>query len=225
MSDNDILRLVKSIQDGEDATITLSDGGNRKTFDCIYRESLPPSFCLLFAPEDIPDKIAPAKQCPFTSIDAEGQTVSFAAEFVSKRNARVFEFVAKKSIKLEDFRDYFRINITIPIKVSYTPLHNDGHEQALTLRGETVDISQSGVLAILSDKCAVCKNIEIEFTLPAPRQTIFCIGHVVRIKRLRKNRYLTALCFDQLSHRDKDIIAMNCFAEQRRQLRENIQVA
>jgi len=65
----------------------------------------------------------------------------------------------------------------------------------------------------------------MEINLPNPAETIICSASMVRIKRIRKNRWLTAFHFENLSARSRDIIAKNCFAEQRRQLRENIRTA
>ncbi len=224
MSDQNILNRVKSIPDGKDATITLTDtNGESRTFDCIFKESIAPSFFLLFSANNLPENIAPDKQCPFTSIDNEGHTVSFSAVFSSAQNNRIQEFTATKVVSLEDFRDFFRVNITVPINVSYTP-EDSAKNGSWSLDGKTVDISQSGVLAFLPEECQDTKSLEIEISLPSPQRNIFCVGHAIRIKRVRKHKWLTALHFDQLSSDDKDIIAMNCLAEQRRQLRENIQI-
>ena len=92
--------------------------------------------------------------------------------------------------------------------------------------GETVDISQTGILTILTDECRAKKPVLIiELNLPNPAKIIICSGRVVRSKRLRHNRWLTSFHFDNISANAQDIIAKNCFAEQRRQLRENIQTA
>ena len=225
MSDQNIISRVKSIQDGKDATITLTDtNGERKTFDCIFKESIAPSFFLLFSADNLPQNIASDTQCPFTSIDNEGHIVSFSAKFSSTQNNRILEFTAKKAVNLEDFRDFFRVNITVPINVSHTPAESSSQSSSWSLDGKTVDISQSGVLAFLPEECQDTSSLEIEISLPSPQRNIFCVGHTIRIKRVRKHKWLTALHFDQLSSEDRDIIAMNCLAEQRRQLRENIQI-
>jgi len=225
MSDQNIISRVKSISDGKDATITLTDtNGERKTFDCIFKESIAPSFFLLFSSDNLPRNIASDTQFPFTSIDDEGHTVSFSAEFSSAQNSRIIEFTAKKAVNLEDFRDFFRVNITVPINVTHSPIESSSQNDSWSLDGKTVDISQSGVLAFLPEECQDTSSLEIEISLPSPQRIVFCVGHAIRIKRVRKHKWLTALHFDQLSSDDRDIIAMNCLAEQRRQLRENIQI-
>ena len=159
------------------------------------------------------------------SHDAYGESVTFAAKIIQILNNRVVQLVAQKAIRPEDLREYFRVNIKVQIAVFYDPGKSDGDEHPLKLDGETVDISQTGVLTILSDECNIKKPVMIEIDLPNPAETIICSGSVIRSKRIRKNRWLTAFHFDNISARSREIIAKNCFAEQRRQLRENIQTA
>jgi PilZ domain len=222
----EIISIVKSIPDRQPVTITITDTTGRRTeLQGIYKESDPPAFFLLFPPDTIPDNIDKGRQCLCIGQDIDDGAVSFAAAVVEVPNNRVMELIAKKSIRPEDFREYFRITIKAPIEVLYDPQDGSGEEHILELDGETVDLSQTGVLSVLSDECRVKKPVMITLNLPNPAETIVCSGRVIRSKRIRKNRWLTAFHFDNLSSRSREIIAKNCFAEQRRQLRENIQTA
>ena len=226
MSAPELLSLVKSIPDGQAATVTLTDTtGKRQLFECVFKESIAPAFFLVFPLDDIPKDIDQTKQCPLVSRDRGNNTVSFLAEIEAKNKNHVFELVAKKSIRPEDLREYFRVDLRTHIAVRFYSQQNGEESLEWELAGETVDISQSGVLAFFPDECQDKHPIEIELSLVNPAETIFCTGHIVRTKRVRKDRWLTSFHFDEISSRSRDAIAMNCFSEQRRQIREKVQTA
>lgn len=223
----EILSLVRSIPDGQAATVTLTDpAGKRQVYECTFKESMAPAFFLVFAADAIPPEIDHSKQCPLVSRDRSGNTVSFLAEIETRSKTNLLELTARKVVRPEDLREYFRIEIRSPICVRFFLTEEDGNERLeWELDGETVDISQSGVLAFLADECRNTERLEIELSLPNPAEAIFCTGHLVRTKRIRKDRWLTSFHFDHISQRSRDIIAMNCLAEQRRQLRDKVQTA
>jgi hypothetical protein len=222
----DIASIVNAIPDRQPTNVTLTDtSGKRTQVSCVFKESSAPSFFLLFPPNTLPQKIDMDRPCALVSQDMYGETVTFAAKIVEIPNNRVIELIANKSIRPEDLREYFRVNIKAQVAVFYHPERDDEDEKAFELNGETVDISQTGVLTILSDECRIKKPVMIEISLPNPAGLIICSGHVIRSKRIRKNHWLTAFHFDNISSDAREIITKNCFVEQRRQLRENIQTA
>ncbi|TKB25837.1 PilZ domain-containing protein [Desulfopila sp. IMCC35006] len=219
----DIISIVESIPDRQPASLTVTDPtGNTIKLPCNFKESEAPGFFLLFSAGTIPENIGKDWRCALVSKDSNEETVTFSAKIVELLNNRVIELVAKKSIRPEDLREYFRVNIKAPVAIFYDPGTKGSDEQPLELKGETVDISQTGVLTMLSDDCRISLPVIIELNLPNPAETVICTGCVVRSKRVRKGRWLTSFHFDQISDKARDIIAKNCFAEQRRQLRENI---
>ena len=191
--------------------------------DCQFKVSTPPSFFLLFPPGVIPGNIQKDWRCVLVTKDTNGEPTTFSAKIIELLNNRVIELAAQRCIRPEDLREYFRVNIRAQMEVFYDPQKSDVDEQPVELAGETVDISQSGILSILPEECKITKPVSIELNLPNPAETIICSGHVIRTKRIRKNRWLTSFHFNNLSSRARDIIAKNCFSEQRRQLRENVQ--
>ncbi len=219
----DIIAIVASIPDRQPASLTVIDpAGKAIQLSCNFKESEAPGFFLLFSPGTIPENIGKDWRCVLISKDTHGETVTFSAKIVELLNSRVIELMAKKSIRPEDLREYFRVNLKAPVEISYDPGQIDKDEQPLDLGGETVDISQTGMLTILTDECRTTLPVIIELKLPNPAETVICTGCVVRSKRIRKGRWLTSFHFDKISDKARDIIAKNCFAEQRRQLRENI---
>jgi c-di-GMP-binding flagellar brake protein YcgR len=221
-----IITIVNAIPDGQTATVTLTDSsGQRRQFNCVFKESEAPSFYLLFSPGTIPEDIQKNWRCILVSNDSEGEPITFSAKIVEISNNRVIELEARKSIRPEDLREYFRVNLKMPIEIFHEPEKSDAEEESLELTGETVDISQTGVLSILSDECKITKPLSIELDLPNPAETIICSGRLIRSKRIRKNRWLTSFHFDNLSSSSRELIAKNCFSAQRQQLRENIQTS
>lgn len=226
MSAQEILSLVKSIPDGQAATITLTDNsGQRRLYECVFKESIAPSFFLVFPLDALPQEIDQTKQCPLVSRDRSDRSVSFLAEIEARNKPHILELIARKSVRPEDLREYFRIDIRTFIAVRYYSGESDEKQLEWELDGETVDLSQSGVLAIFPEECRNDHSIEIELMLLSPAQTVLCSGHVVRSKRIRKDRWLTSFHFDVISPNVRDAIAMNCFSEQRRQLRDKVQTA
>ncbi len=222
----DIIAIVNSVPDRQPASVTVTDtNGQRLTLDCVFKESQPPSFFLVFPSGTLPEDIDTTRLCPFVSQSGKGETVTFAASIVELQNNRVIEFIAKKAIRPEDLREYFRINLKAKIEIFYVPEPSEEDFEPLELAGETVDLSQTGVLTILSDECTITKSLTLEIDLPNPAETVICSGHMIRSKRIRKDRWLTSFQFDNISPNAKEVITKNCFAEQRRQLRENITTA
>jgi hypothetical protein len=222
----DIISIVNAIPDRQPASVTLTDpSGSSVQLACVFKDAEAPSFFLLFPPGTIPEDIDKNWLCMFTSRDASDESVMFAAKIVQLPNSRVIELLAQKVMRPEDLREYFRVDIRTKVSVFYDPEKEEEDEQPFELDGQTVDISQTGVLAILPDECRIKKPVMIEIDLPNPSDTIICSGYVIRAKRIRKNRWLTAFHFDNISSRSRESIAKNCFAEQRRQLRENIRTA
>lgn len=222
----DISSRVDSIPDRQPASVTLIDqNGGRIHLDCIFNQSTSPSFILLFPSGALPPAIENTWRCILVSKDITGAPVTFAAKIKGLPNGRVIEAIAQDSIRPEDLRDYFRVNLKAPIDIFYDPIESDRAVQPFEISGETVDISQSGVLSILEAECKISQIVSIELDLPNPAETIICSGKMVRCKRIRKNRWLTAFHFESISPKAREIVAKNCFSEQRRQLRENIQTA
>ena len=223
MSEPDLTRLIKSILDNVPATIALTNQkGKRIRYNCTFKESEPPCFFLIFPPDQIPADVDVKKSAPFVGTDKNGDSVSFSASIIDQKNSKIYELVAKKSMNPEDLRENFRINLQTSITVSFDPEPGDATQESWELEGKVVDLSQSGVLTILPEECKNTKSIFLEIDLTEPRKTIGCIGHVIRVKRIKKNRWLTSFHFESISQEAVDNIATNCFAEQRRQLRENI---
>jgi c-di-GMP-binding flagellar brake protein YcgR len=222
----DIISIVAALPDRQPATITLIDSsGQRRQIHCVIKKSDAPSFYLLFTPDTIPEDIEKDWRCVVASHDTTGEAITLSAGIIEISSKRVIEMVAQKAIRPEELREYFRVNIQAPIEIFYQPEESDVDAEPFEIAGETVDISQTGILSILPDECKITKPLSIELNLPNPAETIICSGRLVRCKRIRKDRWLTAFHFDNLSSKSREVIAQNCFSAQRQQLRDNIRTA
>lgn len=221
MSEQNILQLVRSIPDGQAASITLMDlAGERIHLQGVYKESEAPNFFFLAPPGQLPGTLDTSRQCPFSSQDRNATDVSFIADIVEVSGNRALELVARKTVRAEDLRQFFRVTLRTRIFIRFFPKNPDSDEQYWEITGETVDISQSGVLTILPVECQNVNDLDLEIEFTNPSKNVFCSSHVIRSKRLKKDRWLTSFHFDEISPMDRDAVAKNCFAEQRRQLRD-----
>lgn len=221
MAQEDLVKLVKTIDDGEAAILTLTDPvDNHYTLQGVYKESQAPCFFFLAPAGALPENLDTAWRGFFISNDREGKEVSFLVDIVERTNARSLELICRQTVRFEEMRRYFRVTLRTPLIVRFLAENPENCDDDWQLEGETVDISQSGVLAILPEECRTAENLDIELILDQPVKKVFCKGHIVRVKRLKKQRWLTSFHFDEISRPDQDALAKRCFAEQRRQLRE-----
>lgn len=221
MPEQDIHNIIQSIPDGQSATIILTDKtGEKKHLQGAFKGAKPPFFFFLFPPEVLPANLDTVSKCPFASRDLSDKDVAFVAEIVSQPNNQTLELMARDTVQAADLRQFFRVTLRTRIIVRFFPDETAEDQRSWEMAGETVDISQSGVLAIFPDECSNSSSLDLEISLVNPVKRVFCTSHVIRSKRLKKDRWLISFHFDEISSTDRDAIAKNCFAEQRRQLRD-----
>lgn len=226
MPDSSIIRLIKSITDSLPARISLSTiSGETVHLDCIYKEGIAPRFFLIFPPKKLPEKINTAQYCSISirNHDEDTAPLSLSAKVEEIVGDRTLELVAKSSIDPMTLREFFRVNIQIPITIGFQPESNDDSARRWTMTGETLDVSGSGILALFDEECLNSQRLTISFDLPSPQVSISCIGHAVYTRRVRKGRWHIALHFDEIEAKHRDMIISNCLYEQRKQLRESLQ--
>lgn len=220
-----IEEIIEQLQDGAEALVDLPMQNNEeKRLNAIFSKAESPSFELFFPPKawNIDDLLL-GMNCQLT-VKHKGATVNIIAELDTVINDRRLAFIAREPIKPEALREYFRVSINTPIELGYLPGPKEVKLKKWNMIGTTVDLSACGVLGLFAEKPASSKRIHINITEPANQKSISCFGHVVRTYRMRKNRYQVALHFDNVSQDVRDQLISFCLQEQRRQLRENIEV-
>jgi len=219
-----LVDIIKRIQDSQAAEINLQllDGSSVQ-LKCIYKESIAPHFFLVFPPKQLPTNINTNLSCLVVVKDEE-KSVTFQAGIETIKGDRILEVFAQKPIDPTTMRTFYRADMRTTITASYEPGPEE-RAHAWTFTGETLDLSGGGALAIFPAEFPNKQRILLHINLPSTDKDIHCTAHVIRMTRLRKERWQIALQFDNLSQKEKDFIVSCCLNEQRRQLREKIQTA
>lgn len=220
-----ITDIIKKIADSQPAIINiLTTDGLEIRLKCVFKESTAPHFFLVFPPKTLPESIDTDIVCPI-SIKYERTILTLNAEIINVISDRTLELNAKQSIDPTSLREFFRVDSRLPIIATYYPGPKEDKEHFWTIKGETLDLSGSGALALFSEQPGNKHRIELEIKLNHIPISIECTAHVIRTRRLRKGRYQVAFHFDFITPKDRDHIISNCLKEQRKQLREKIQTA
>jgi len=220
-----IINTIKKLEDSEYAKVRLVfKNSETACLDCIYKESEPPSFFLVFQPGTIPDDITIKDQCSVLIHKRQDKTpIVVSAKIEARRGERTLELSASEIIDPVRLREYFRVFYRTPITASYRPPGEELTMELWDMQGTIVDLSASGILAIFPDEFEHKENISLQFQLIGLERNIKCVGHAVRIRHIRKSRVQIALCFDKISSGDQDAIVTECMREQRKQLRTRAQ--
>ena len=206
--------------------IPLTNRPDRIRAQCIYQQTSPPKFALIFKPGVLPLGEIDTSQAAIINVDMGGPTVSLEANILNVTNSQTLEMVMIKSINHEQMRDFFRVDaVTNVISKAFETnvFDNDSQQQAIS--GRTVDISGSGILAIFEDQPPQTQHIRLEVLLPSPSpETITVFAHQVRIQELHDGKFEVAYHFDDISDEDRDKIIGTCLVLQRQMLRLKVQV-
>ncbi len=223
MGSASLANLVASISDETVGTLIIRNPDGKKIpFDCIYRKTQTPNHFTLVTTEALPENCSNNKSWTLHINNESEEQLIIDAAFVQQSNLTTVELKSINSIEPTSLRQYFRISFTTEITLDYSLIKA---YKGLKIQGKTLDLSGSGVLAIFPEMPRKCRSVKIELTLPYPEKKVFCIGHLVRSKKLKNGSWQAALHFNELDEKDREDIIANCFREQRRRLRENIQTA
>ncbi|MFT5701677.1 MAG: hypothetical protein ACI8ZB_004572 [Desulforhopalus sp.] len=193
---------------------------------CIYQQTSPPKFSLIFKPGVLPvDEIDSSKPA-IINVDLGGPTVSLEANIVNIANSQTLDMTITKTINHEQMREFFRVDaVTSVISKSFETAVFDNNSEALAIAGKTVDISGSGILAIFEEKPPQTEHIRLEIAVPsASSETITVFAHQIRLLELYDGRFEVAYHFDEISDEDRDSIIGTCLVLQRQMLRLKVQV-
>jgi len=226
MHSEEIHTLVQSIPDGREVSAVIVDAaGKEHKYECTFKTSEAPCFFLLFPSGALPADLDTRRKCIVTGLNDNGQLLTLGASIINFANNRLLELEATDTFRPEDLREFFRVDLRVPAIVSFSVSDANAESSFVEHKGETIDISQSGVLIMLTEECKRKESLTIELMLPNPRKNVELTGKMVRKHRVKRDRWLTAFHFENPEECDRDAIAKNCFTAQRRQLRENVQTA
>jgi c-di-GMP-binding flagellar brake protein YcgR len=158
------------------------------------------------------------------AVEHNGMTINLIARLDGVVRDRRLSFTAREPVSPEMLRDYFRVSINIPIEASYIAGPKETKIRTWKMVGTTLDLSGSGVLALFAEKPASNFRIQLVITPSTEESPIVCLANVIRTYRIRKNRYQVAFHFESIPSKTRDQIISCCLQEERRQLRENVQI-
>lgn len=218
-----VSETIRQLADSETARIDLTTtSGKRLRLNCIYKVSDSPGFFLIFPPKILPEDIEIEQHCPI-SIKSGESTLTLVAKIAAIKGDRTLELIAKNSVTPESLREYFRVDTKVNIEASFDPKSTDSQVCAWSLKGKTLDLSGSGLLSILPAEPQTRNQITLLIDLSNNQNPIECLAHVIRIKRLRREKYQVSFHFDSITQKNKDAIIAFCLKEQRNRLRDKIQ--
>lgn len=227
MSEQELVDQLESIVSRQSCVVTIHDSqGHKHLCKGFYVIKQGVEFALDFAHGVLPQSINTKQHCAFTTTpDSEIKAISCAAKIIGQTD-RTIEFMAVDPSDPTALRQYFRINFRVPMTATHRPeLEGKKGNLFWRLSGQTVDISRTGLLSILEQECPHMSPIHLTLELPDPAILMQCVGHIIRIKRLTRTRWLTAFHFDEITPSVADAITTNCMREQRRQIRTNVKTA
>jgi hypothetical protein len=224
MSNPTIIDVIRSIPDNQTARTSLSTiSGQTLHLEGAYREGTSPRFFLVFPPKTLPKEINMAQQC-LVSIRSDDTTpLSLYAKIEDIIGERTVEYTATSLIDPTKLRQYFRVAISVPLTISSPKESKDDPASQWSIKGETLDMSGSGILALCEEECKNRGQIKITLKLPSPQAIVSCIAHVISARRARKGRWHVAMHFDDIGMKQRDLILSNCLNEQRNQLGKGLQ--
>lgn len=220
--------ILQDIPKGKPVRIFLPllNRPDRVRAQCLYQETVPPNFSLIFKAGTLPiDEIDVHQPC-IISIDMGGPTVSLEAMIRKIANNQTLEMIVRKSISHEQMREFFRVDAVTSVisKSFHTELFDDRNEPWST-KGQTIDISGSGILAIFDEKPQDDRQVKLEITVPSiEAETIKILAHQIRVQQLHDGRFEVAYHFDDITTEDRDKIIGCCLVIQRKMLRLKVTV-
>jgi len=224
-SDTDIL---KTIPGGKPVRVFLPliNGLEHFRSQCVYQETSPPEFELTFKPGALPVAEIDLKKTCIISVDMGGATTSLEANILQVTGPQTLKMAIQKSISHEQMREFFRVDATTNvISKSFHPEVFNTDSKQWSLKGQTVDISGSGILAVFSEEPPGDAHVRLEIVIPLTEPEIVeVLAHRVRTQKMDNGLYEVAYHFDDISIEDRDKIIGCCLIIQRKLLQLKVQV-
>jgi hypothetical protein len=220
--------IIENIPDAKPVRIfiPLQNTLERYRIQGVYQKSTPPRFNLLFKAGALPVDAIDLQQPCIVNVDMGGPSISVEAMISEIADPQQLNMIMRKSISHEQMREFFRVDATTNvISSSFRPEFFGEQDEPWSMRGTTIDISGSGILASFTTPPPMDTQTRLEIALPtAQPETISLIAHPVRKEKIGENQYVVAYHFDDISTEDRDKIIGCCLLMQRRLLRLKVKV-
>lgn len=198
-------------------------GGEKRRFSSIAKLlDQDQRFIAAIKNEYLPsDKELDHQEKCLVTLDSDGHSFS--------TYARILEIPSREKLVLQaiDFayykskRNAFRVSATLPL--TYKHFYR---EDELPRSTESINISSKGILLMDGQDLKKGDYLSITIEIPSPKpKTVSCTANVVRIQVKPDNSQEIALQFLDLEEKDQDAIIGFCFEQQRRMMKEKVQVS
>jgi len=193
---------------------------------CIYRQTIPPGFNLLFQAGILPVASLDLKGTAILCVDESRPNLPLEARIRAVSNERVLEMVPIDASDQSQMREYFRVDASIAVIVRpLQPVGAAAAEAPWSLAGKTIDISGNGILAVFPEKPPLDQSIRLEITLPAGIPgTVSVPACSVRSRDIGDGNYEVAYHFEDMPDQNRDRIIGCCLVLQRKLLRLPLQL-
>lgn len=206
--------------------LPVTNADERLLIQCVFKKMQDSHFKLLFKPGSLPVDKIDTKSTILISLDVSGKSVSIESKIVEIPNSQTLELVSLKSISHEQMREYFRVDLAVPVLIkSIVPEEFATPEDNWKLTGTTVDLSGSGLRANFTSSPPRDNQVHLEIALPTPVTNIVkVVATPVRTSQLTEDLWNVAYRFDVIEDDDQDAIIGCCMLAQRRLLRLKVTV-
>lgn len=222
-----IEQLFSLLSTGKTARLNLPIPGSdeQRRILCVYQHETPPEFSLIIPPSALPLGGIDRNRELTVIFDMGGENIIIGADLKEIVNNQAFRFIAREVIHHEQLRSYFRVDVSTPLVARSALSETTDDEESWVVRGETLDVSGSGILAIFTKPLKLKKNVLVELVLPTGSpEPLKAIAQVIRMRKITDDQHHTALHFTQIEPEDRDKIMACCFEIQRKHLRLRVQV-
>lgn len=227
MSEN--IELVESIPDQKPVRvfIPVKNSPERYRTSGVLEQTTPPKFNLLFKPGVLPPtSIIDTKQTCLVSVDMGGPNLSIEAVIREVDGDQTLKMVVQKSINHAQMREFFRVDATTTIiSNSFKPEFHGTEGKKWSMKGKTIDISGSGILAVFDSRPPSDRIVRLDIALPTDTpETISVKAIPVRTTKVAEDHYEVAYHYDEIKMQERDRIIGCCLEIQRKMLRLKVRV-
>lgn len=215
-----LVTFIESIDDGQHTRLKVTlKNGEPAQLDCTFKITDPPHFALLFPPKSLVEEIE-VNQMYTVELVYDSSPILFMATVESFQDNNSVTLRATELTGPDSLRELPRVTLSTTILASPNITEPDAGSHR-EISGSTIDLSETGVLCIFPEELETNSTIQVRIELPSIEKHITCAAHVVRTRKLRKERYQTALQFDNMSKENSEFLMAACIQEQRNQLRQD----
>lgn len=200
--------------------LPIKDRRQRYRTQALYKSVAQSEFELRFQPGTLPVQHLDMSESCLINVDFGGPNISMQA-VIASASKHLLRMNVEKLISHDQMREFFRVDaVTEVISKSFQPDFFSSEGQGWSLRGKTIDIGGSGILASFSEKPPEEEPVRLVLTLPTEDGNVIkLLASPVRTCQVEDTQWEVAYHFQDISTEDRDLIIGCCFEIQRQFLR------